>query len=116
MPIIAEADLPARLRETCQTIADWNNAQLNGWYMASNALNAPVANTWFMGTVTSHGAAGWYTQEVHAFTTDSTLDTKSYRRDSNNGIWGSWYRIRQSEAELDLRFEKIFDSINGGSF
>ncbi|PYE25100.1 hypothetical protein C8J32_10453 [Rhizobium sp. PP-CC-3A-592] len=116
MPIIADTDLPARLREVCQTVTDWNTAQANGWYMANNASNAPVTNTWFFGESVNHGAAGWCAQTVTAFTADGASDSATYRRDLNNGSWSAWYRIRQSETELDLRYDRIFDEINGGAF
>ncbi len=95
--------LPARLGAVCRSITDWNLATENGWYMANDALNAPVASGWYMGEVVSHNAI-WVTQTVHNFTADSSADTQSYRREQNNGTWGAWYRVRFSEAELDARY------------
>lgn len=96
---LADARMPARLGTVAQSISDWNSATSNGWYMASNATNAPAASEWFIGYTENHGALGWCTQTVHGFSTDSSADTKSYRREQNNGAWGSWYRLRVSEAE-----------------
>lgn len=95
---LADARLPARIGPTAQSISDWNSATSNGWYMSSTAANAP-AGGWFIGHTENHGAAGWCTQTVHAFSGDTEGDTKTYRREQNNGSWGSWYRLRVSEAE-----------------
>jgi len=96
---VSDARLPARLGAVAATISDWNAATSNGWYMASGAINAPEASGWFIGHVENHGAVGWCTQTVHAFSGDMEADTKTWRRDQNNGAWGSWYRLRLSEAE-----------------
>jgi len=97
--VIADARVPTRIGAVAATVTDWDTAISNGWYMASNATNAPIASTWFIGHVENHGAVGWCTQTVHAFSGDSESDTKTYRRELNNGTWGSWYRLRVSEAE-----------------
>lgn len=97
--IVPEARLPGRLREVAAVIADWNDAQSNGWYMAHNAANAPVSSTWFMGSVENHWSGGWCTQVVHAFGNDSEYDTQTYRRERNDGVWGTWQRCRITEAE-----------------
>lgn len=96
--------LPTRLGETALQISDWNTATTNGWYMAQNGTNAPEASIWFIGHVENHGALGWCTQTVHGFTNDSSSDTKSYRREQNNGEWGAWYRLRLSEEEQQALF------------
>lgn len=81
-------------------VADWNDATNNGWYRASDGANAPDTG-WFMGMVMNHGGAGWVTQEVHGFTMDSSADTLTYRREKNNGTWGSWYRVYKTETEIN---------------
>lgn len=95
---LADALLPARLREQAATVTDWDTAIPNGVYMAADAANSPESG-WLLGYTLNHGAAGWCTQTVHAFTGDSSSDTKTWRRELNNGTWGSWYRLRLSEAE-----------------
>jgi len=79
-------------------ITDWNTALDNGWYMGNAAANAPSA-AWYLGFVEAHGAAGYRTQTVHAFTTDSSSNTLVWRRDQQSGTWSSWYRLRWSEEE-----------------
>lgn len=111
---LADARLPARLGAVAATITDWNAATSNGWYMASNGANAPVASTWFIGTVENHGAVGWCTQTVHAFSTDSEGDTKTYRREQNNGVWGTWQRVRVTEAEQSAIYLNA-SNINAGT-
>lgn len=96
---VPDARLPGRLGTVAQQISDWNGALDNGWYMGVDAANAP-ASGWIIGTVAAHGAAGWRTQEVHAFTADGVADTKTWRREQDNGAWGAWYRVRKSEAEI----------------
>lgn len=96
---IADARLPDRLRAAAASITDWNNAQSTGWYMAANAANAPAPSIWFIGSVENHVATGWCTQLVHAFSSDSEYDTKTYRRERNDGVWGTWQRCRITEAE-----------------
>lgn len=110
---LADARLPTRLRGTAASITDWDDAQANGWYMASNAANAPVEGAvWFLGSVENHGAVGWCTQTVHAFSTDAESDTSTYRRDRNNGVWGTWYRLRLSETEQKAVTQAWWNSIS----
>lgn len=96
---VPDSRLPARLGPLAQSITDWNTAISNGWYMSSTATNSPQPSVWFLGHAENHGAAGWCTQTVHGFSSDSELDTKTYRRELNNGTWGQWYRLRLSERE-----------------
>lgn len=97
--VIADARLPERLRANAAIVTDWNDANQNGWYMASGAANAPTADTtWYQGPVEAHNAT-WVTQTVFAFTADGAADTRTWRRERNSGTWGAWYRLRLSEAE-----------------
>lgn len=99
--------LPSRLREYAASITDWNLATQNGWYMASDGLNAPGTG-WFIGQVLVHNESpGWTIQEVYPFTAAGLLnasDTGRWRRVRQTGTWGSWYRLRDSQAELDARY------------
>lgn len=107
---VTDNNLPSRLGTLAKSVTDWNTALTNGWYMASGAANAPVAATWFIGEVIAHNSL-WITQELYAFSSNSSADTKTYRRqsiDSGGSIsWGAWYRIRKSEAELDARYAAL---------
>ncbi|MER9206834.1 pyocin knob domain-containing protein [Mesorhizobium sp. M0771] len=106
--VISDANLPTRLAVVAKTIADWNTALDNGWYMGSGAANAPAANTgWNIGTVEAHGAAGYRTQTVYDFTTAAAANTTIWRRHQNGGVWGAWYKIQWSQAEQDARYLQI---------
>lgn len=94
---LGDARLPSRINTVCKLVTDWNDAIENGWYQGDSAANGPNV-AWYMGTVLAHNTA-WITQTVHQFTDDGSTGTISYRREKNNGTWGSWYRIRLSEAE-----------------
>lgn len=94
------------------TLTDWNNANFTGWFMGNNIPNAPAQDGWYLGWVITHNA-NWVTQEVHRFTNDSSADTATWRRERNNANWGTWYRIRKSQEELDARYAQIGQS--GGS-
>lgn len=85
-PATYPANLPARLGASCQTVADWNAATSNGWYMASDAANAPIGG-WLLGTITVHNA-DWIQQEVFTFT--SGPEVMRYRRHKNGGTWTAW--------------------------
>jgi hypothetical protein len=103
--IIPEGNLPDRLRGLSTTITDCNDAVLNGWYNGSAIANAPDTSWWLIHVERHFNAATvWCTQTAHSFTSDSSADTKLYRRECNNGTWGDWYRLRWSEAELDNRY------------
>lgn len=82
----------------CDTITDWNSVVTNGWYMASNATNAPTANTWYFGEVISHNA-NYVLQTVYAFTksSDAKLINK-FIRAKMNGTWGPWTEVTVAKA------------------
>lgn len=107
---LEDAQLPTRLRGTAASITDWNAVQANGWYMGLGATNAPTATIWYLGSVENHGAIGWCTQLVHAFSSDSEFDTKTYRRERNNGVWGTWQRVRLTEVEQKAVTQAWWDS------
>ena len=109
---LLNAALPSRLGRTAQLITDWDLATENGYYQGSNILNAPSPG-WYIGHVISHGAAGWVTQDVHSFSSDSPQDSKAFRRERNNGIWGSWYRLRTTEAEQSALYNNASNLSSG---
>jgi hypothetical protein len=76
--------IPCRLGENSCTITNWNDAITNGWYMGSDATNAPGAG-WYMGYVQAHNA-GWTTQIIHQFAGNNS----TWIREQNNSVWGSW--------------------------
>lgn len=70
----------------CMTVADWNNAVTNGWYMGNAVANAP-GNGWYLGVVTAHNG-DWIQQEIYDFTA-GIAGPKWYRWKSG-GTWGAW--------------------------
>lgn len=82
-----------KLNDFCTTVTDWNSATKNGWYMASNATNAPVSNGgWFYGFVVAH-LDTYCRQILWHFATDGTVNGTNcdrYERVKHNGTWGSW--------------------------
>lgn len=86
------------ISNTCESITDWNSVVTNGWYMASNATNAPTANTWYFGEVISHNTS-YVLQTVYAFTksSDAKLINK-YIRAKMNGTWGAWTEVTVAKA------------------
>lgn len=78
----------ARLGQYCQSVTDWNNANVNGFFRGQDAANSPTSG-WLMGYVIAHTAL-WCTQIVHSFTSDTSSNYATYRRELNNGTWGAW--------------------------
>ena len=87
-----------KLADHCTTITDWNAAVTDGLYMAYNASNAPDANTWWFGRVTSRNT-NYVIQEIFKFTasTDAYAIPKRMRA-KMNGTWGAWKDVTVSKA------------------
>ncbi len=87
-----------KLADHCTTITDWNAAVTDGLYMAYNASNAPDANTWWFGRVTSYNT-NYVIQEIFKFTasTDAYAIPKRMRA-KTNGTWGAWKDVTVSKA------------------
>lgn len=96
-------DLHARLGAISSGISgDWNNADLNGWWRSTSNttdLNAPGVG-WFIGMTIGEGSgsnAG--TQIIWDQIPTSIGNTNMYRRQKNTGVWGSWQKVKFTEAE-----------------
>lgn len=118
--ILQDASLPTRLRANCTDIGatDWNLATENGWYMSDTAANAPTSG-WFFGQTISHNQTpGWHMQTLYPFTAggfSTGADSGIWRRVRQSGTWGSWYRLRESQAELDARYANTNHFHDGSS-
>lgn len=106
---IADAQLPSRLDWYADgSIADWNAATSNGYFMASGAANAPDGG-WWIGYVVVHNDR-WVTQEVWQFVggAESGLTRRFRRQSTDNGAggvsWYPWFRVRDTEPALDERY------------
>lgn len=109
---VPDARLPARLGLYCSTITDWNDATSNGYYKGNNAANAPgsglVGTTaWLYGHVIAYAStyAIQYVWPASAPITDA--DTRHAMRIQDNGVWGPWFKVMKSQAELDARYAKL---------
>ena len=109
---VPDARLPARLGLYCSTITDWNDATSNGYYKGNNAANAPgsglVGTTaWLYGHVIAYAStyAIQYVWPASAPITDA--DTRHAMRIQDNGVWGPWFKVMKSQAEMDSRFAKV---------
>lgn len=76
----------AQLEGYCMTVADWNNAVTNGWYMGNAVANAP-GNGWYLGVVTAHNN-DWIQQEIYDFT--AGINGPKWYRWKLSGTWGAW--------------------------
>lgn len=72
------------LGTTCVNVTDWDNAINNGYYMGSNATNAPNTD-WWAGYVVCHNA-NWIIQVINNF--NNTRQWK--QRFKTNGVWTAW--------------------------
>ncbi|KPN64250.1 hypothetical protein SAMN04488527_101251 [Aliiroseovarius crassostreae] len=95
---VPDARLPARLGPYAQLITDWDDISECGGFKGYNAANSPGTD-WWLGTAVAHDDK-WITVTAHQFTGDSSADTKAMRREKNGGVWGAWYPLVTSEAEV----------------
>jgi hypothetical protein len=80
---------PARLGEAAQSVADWNLAKTNGWYMAGPATpNAPETTKWYIGEVIT-SSADWVIQRLTGLT--DPAGGIIYERRWQTTAWTSWY-------------------------
>lgn len=84
---------------------DYNDCLENGFfYIPPDAPNAPEPTNVYLLKVEKTPDT-WCTQYARAYGADSSTDSKLYKRELNGvGVWGSWYRVRENEAELDARY------------
>lgn len=82
-----------KLNDNCTIITDWDDAVTTGWYMASNASNAPVTSGgWFYGEVIAHNTK-YVRQILYHFATNSDVtgtNCDRYERVKHNDTWGLW--------------------------
>lgn len=101
---VPDARLPGRLSGTPMAIADWDAAVETGWFQSDGAAaHSPHPGAVVVGMVVS-SAANWVTQLAWTDRTDDPSDTKTYRRERNNGVWSTWYRVLVSKDEMDALY------------
>lgn len=101
---IPDAQLPDRLKIAGANLTDFNLLIETGFYRnASAATNGPPSGGFFYGTVWRSGIR---VNQTFWDITKTSADTKKWQRESNDtgATWNAWYRVRESEAELDTRY------------
>lgn len=87
--------------------ADYDSLLENGtWTVNPGGANAPEAINYYRVRTECDSNGGWATQYAVGFGTDTTTDSFAFKRERNAGVWGSWYRVRENEAELDLLYAR----------
>lgn len=85
--------------------ADLDTRLENGlWVVGTTAPNSPIPGSWGLLRVEADGLGSGATQYLCSYLNDQASDSKVYKRENNAGVWGSWYRVRENEAELDARY------------
>lgn len=75
-----------------QTVANWDDATLTGWYSGNNTTtNSPVSGEYYVGEVFTYDP-NWVTQILYPLT-----GSLVWRRDRDATIWGPW-RLMSSHA------------------
>ena len=102
-----------KLYDTCATVTDWNSATATGWYMASDAANAP-ATGWLYGEVIAHNPK--YTRQIlYRFATNSDITSNRcdrYERVQHNGAWGDWVNTSvRTEVPTGAKFTDTWRGI-----
>jgi hypothetical protein len=89
------------VEDVCTTIADWDAATANGWYMGSSAANAPGTG-WYFGRVIAHNS-NYVLQEVYQFSASSDAkNIPKYIRAKKDGTWGAWVDVTvQTKVPVD---------------
>jgi len=114
----AKADLSntigPRGRHAHAFTGDLNTLLENGtWLVSNTSTNRPPGTSTALlvrveyGTIASNSA----TQYAREYSADSSSDSKLWKRERNSGTWGSWYRVRENEADLDTRYGRFFEKL-----
>lgn len=102
-----------KLNDNCLSVTDWDTATTTGWYMASDAANAPVTG-WLYGEVIAHNPK--YTRQIlYRFATNSDITSNRcdrYERVQHNGIWGDWVNTSvRTEVPAGAKFTDTWRGI-----
>lgn len=85
--------LPPRLQQTGEQVADWNDAVQVGFYSApASASHAPEALA-LVGRVFYEGVTGAIAQEVFSPSAEPSLRGLSWRRVYSGGAWSPWLLV-----------------------
>lgn len=102
-----------KLNDNCSSATDWDTVTTTGWYMASDAANAP-ATGWLYGEVIAHNPK--YTRQIlYRFATNSDITSNRcdrYERVQHNGTWGDWVNTSvRTEVPAGAKFTDTWRGI-----
>ncbi|OWZ90485.1 hypothetical protein B9J07_28275 [Sinorhizobium sp. LM21] len=98
--------LPARLGASAMEVSDWDWTFNPGFYCSSGALNEPPGGGGWWGVVSNRDYLSYVTQDLFQ-TLASAANTKHYRRHCIDAVWQGWYRVLDSQQELDARYAAL---------
>lgn len=100
--VLVDSRLPSRLWAQGPVVSDANEAIGNGnYWLQPQSGNNP--NPGYYGHIVTFQHSDTYaTQNCWSFAADGSADTMMWRRGLDGGTWGSWFRLRISEAEQAL--------------
>ena len=97
--VLVDSRLPSRLWAQGPIVSDANEAIGNGnYWLQPQSGNNPNPGQ-YGHIVTFQHSDTYATQNYWSFAADGSTDTMMWRRGLNGGTWGSWFRLRISEAE-----------------
>lgn len=105
--VLVDSRLPPRLWAQGPVVSDANDATGNGnYWLQPQGNNNP--NPGYHGHIVTFQHSDTHaTQNCWSFAADGSTDTMMWRRGLNGGTWGSWFRLRISEAEQALRWAPL---------
>lgn len=85
---------------------DLNNLTETGfWTVSPGAAHAPEAfNYYIVQTIPEALDGNNCIQYAWSYGTGGPSDSVKWKRGRDAGVWSSWYRVRENEAELDARY------------
>lgn len=118
--VVANTNLPGRLREQTQDLSQSTNANLlldRGKYCIFNtdgtALNTPGNGIWVIDVYTLTTA--YLMQVAHGVVDFVTGYKQTWRRYKASSNWTAWERVYDGEAELDARYLNSDEVVGNGN-
>ncbi len=104
---IPNALLPERLRAYPEYVADWNNVRESGLYFGGpDTLNTPAQPYVFVGDIEARESA-YVVQRLTAVGINNPALNVKFERQIVNNVPSTWARVRDTEAELDTRYNRL---------
>lgn len=104
---IPNALLPERLRAYPEYVADWNNVRESGLYFGGpDTLNTPAQPYVFVGDIEARESS-YVVQRLTAVGINNPASNVKFERQIVNNVPSAWARVRDTEAELDARYNRL---------